>query len=184
MTSSLAPHMKIGSIAAQAFDAEEPPTFREVMAYLDGVAAAMSANRPMPPPVSLGPCTTPVAPSFTPCSVREMVSRPAGDASTCCQPVAVDRILGGASENGRQVGVRFRNTLPYGIETVSVAPHGPAGLRVLAPAELAGTPAELARSLAMLDAALEKEGDRTSDVYLRCARLSAEWYDLTGTASK
>jgi hypothetical protein len=52
----------------------------------------------------------------------------------------------------------------------------PAGVREVRP--------ELARSLAVLDAALEKEGDRTSDVYLRCARLSAEWYDLTGTAAK
>jgi hypothetical protein len=204
MTSSLAPHMQIGSIAAQAFDADEPPTFREVMAYLDGVAAAMSANRRMPPPVSLVPCATPASSSSTPCSVGGMVSKPAGDDSSCRQPTgahpmgkaqltlrqgelsgAVDRILGGAeAPDAAQVSVRFRNTVPYGVEPVSVAPRGPLAVRVPRPAELAGTPAELARSMAMLDAALEKEGDRTSDVYLRCARLSAEWYDLTGTAEK
>ena len=229
MTSSLAPQMKIGSIAAQAFDSDEPPTFREVMAYLDGVAAAMTANRQMPPPVSLVPCTTPPASWPTRCAVGETVSMPAGDDSSCARPsgvhaagtgahltlrhgepsAAVDRILSGveglgatrgdgdgaarggarlldlgAAENVAHVDVRFRNTLPYGIESVSVAPRGTPVTLPRTPAELTGTPAELARSLAILDAALEKEGDRTSDVYLRCARLSAEWYDLTGTGEK
>jgi hypothetical protein len=47
----------------------------------------------------------------------------------------------------------------------------------------AGVAARVAPAIPVieLERTLDEESIRTSDVYLRCARLSPEWYDLTGS---
>ncbi len=215
MTSSLAPRE---TMASGQFQDDEPPTFREVMAYLDGVAAAMTATRDQRRPVAITACTDPPAPARSPCrATSASVPRPAGNESACSDPgsvlalgskahltlrygelaMAVDRVRSpsaappilqsatprggarlidlGAAGGSPHLGAPGRNTLPYGIKTLSLAPRYTPTAAWVEPA------VDLTPTISILDETVDCENVRTSDVYLRCARLSAEWYDLTGT---
>lgn len=208
------------------FADDEPPTFREVMAYVDGVAAALSATRKGARPVGVTPCPEANAPS-APCGPAGELPRPSGTERRCDGAHAAElatastasadargratvrygevgiargyisvvpapvppsvpyttarggaRLLDfGAGDVGVtwEAGVPLRDTLPYGAVTVSLAPaNGPVAL---------GVPSRVEPAIPVieLDRTLDEESVRTSDVYLRCARLSPEWYDLTGT---
>jgi len=202
---------------SEEFDPEEPPTFREVMAYLDGVADAMTATKHGARPVALAPCSTPSATTPTPYPVAPGSAVASGTGRACEEPgapassnrsgrltlrygehgIALEylslfphpapattsvtrggaRLLdlgGGDGASSPGSGLSQRDTLPYSAVTLSLAPT------TIAPAVWAEAPIRLASSTPPTRARVLEE-ERTSNVYLRCARLSSEWYDLTGT---
>jgi hypothetical protein len=205
-------------MASPQFQDEEPPTFREVMAYLDGVADAMTATRAAQSPLALVVCANPTTSGIAPCRVPGEVAHPGGNQTTCSEPyraveksggnrvtlrhgevaISIERTSiasvaratpvvlpirrGGArlldlGQTGERTerSASYRDTLPYGIVTVSLSP------RYTPPVARFERLLEMTPTLSVVEETADGGDVRTSDVYLRCARLSPEWYDLTGT---
>jgi hypothetical protein len=82
---------------------------------------------------------------------------------------------GGNTPVHERGGLASRDTLPYGAVTLSLAPTS------VAPSYWSEPPLLRISSVPPTRGRILYEEERTSNVYLRCARLSSEWYDLTGS---
>ena len=169
---------KISIIPIEQFVDQEPTTFREVVAYLHGVADAFAAQPPREASLSIAP------PSLAPlplASLRPSSRSPAptrltlrfGELPFEQASVWPHVVVGGGCDwettRGGARTIDFgnfedtrstwpilqRGTLPYEAPTISLAPR-----------------ASLGPSWA---------DERSSEVRLRASRLPVEWYELTGT---
>ncbi len=190
------------------------------MAYLDGVAEAMTATRGVQRPLALVVCTSPPTSGIAPCSVPAGMWQPAGNESTCAEPyrvvqrssgtritlrhgeiaIAIERtpmaglaratpvvLPGPITRGGARLldlgqadepalgGAPYRDTLPYGIVTLSLSP------RYMPPVARFEALVGPSPTVSVIDESTDGVEVHTSDVYLRCAPLAPEWYDLTGT---
>jgi hypothetical protein len=173
----------ISIIPIEQFRNQEPTTFREVVAYLHGVADALAANTTLARPLSLAPI------SLVPLALASL--RPSSRAPVRLTlrfgEVPFDRasvwphvVVGAAWEPtrggsrtldlGSFEGTRSswpivkRATLPYEAPSISIAP----GSISFAPRPSSEP---------------SWADERSSEVRLRTSRLPVEWYELTGTDS-
>ncbi|HEY4013065.1 MAG TPA: hypothetical protein VGM06_06990 [Polyangiaceae bacterium] len=163
-------------IPIEQFRDQEPTTFREVVAYLHGVADAFAARVPIPRPVSLAPLS--LAP-LSPAALQPSSRAPAptritlrfGELPFERASVWPHVVVGGdweATRGGSRTidltepessrsswPIVRRVTLPYEAPSISLAPR-----------------ASIAPAWA---------DERSSEIRLRASRLPVEWYELTGT---
>ena len=160
---------------------EHSTAFREVIAYLNGVADTLAASHPETPglPSSLvpgarvvpgaGPRRSPSGPAATPTRVTLRFGELAFQRASAWPQVAVsstwEPTRGGArlvdlgivdsTPPGDTLRTPLRHTLPYEVPSVSLAPF--------------------------LSAPPPWADERQSGVRLRSGQLPMEWYELTGT---
>ncbi len=161
--------MSISIIPIENFSDQEPTTFREVVAYLHGVADAMAHQRALTRPISVAPDPTAFLANPTPgIRITLRFGELPYDRASVWPHVVVgsdwEPTRGGArtldlgalepSHSSWPVVLR-RGTLPYEAPSISLAPR----------ASIAPTWVD----------------ERTSEVRLRVSRLPIEWYQLTGT---
>ncbi len=174
----MTPFMSISIIPVDTFRDQEPTSFREVVAYLRGIADALSARTPIDRPISLAP------------DMGRFPSIRAGSSPA-------------SASSGMRLTLRF-GELPY--DRASVWPHVVVGadwevtrggsrtvdLGALEPSQ-SSWPAlrrgtlpydapsiSLAPRPSMVPTWVD---ERSSEVRLKANRLPVEWYELTGTPS-
>jgi hypothetical protein len=166
----------ISIIPIEQFRDQEPTTFREVVAYLHGVADAFAARIPVPRALSIAPLAlaplslaSPHPSSRAPAPTR--ITLRFGELPSERASVWPHVVVGGdweatrggartidlaALESSRSsFPVVRRGTLPYEAPRISLTPR-------------ASIPPSWA-------------DERSSEVRLRATRLPVEWYELTGT---
>jgi hypothetical protein len=166
-------------IPIEAFRDQEPTTFREVVAYLKGVADAL-AEKPDPghaPPLSLAAPPSSLPPRRGSTATR--ITLRFGELPFERASVWPHVVLGGSGEVTRG-GSRTLDLGAFDLE--GAGSSWPASDRAAVAIFGHAAPKAPAVSLAPRPSSAPTWAyGRTSEVRLRASRLSAEWYELTGT---